>query len=49
MRHEHLRLLLEGGGDDAQRNVLRHGVEGLLHVAAHVEVDLAGQQQRTAG
>ena len=49
MRHQHLRLLLEGGGDDAQRDVLRHGVEGLLHVAAHVEVDLAGQKQRPAG
>ena len=49
MRHEHLRLLLEGGGDDAQRDVLLHGVEGLQQVAAHVEVDLAGQQQRPAG
>ena len=49
MRHHHLRLLLEGGGDDAQRNVLRDGVEGLQHVAAHVEVDLAGEQQRPAG
>ena len=48
MRHHHLRLLLEGGGDDAQRNVLRDRVEGLLHVAAHVEVDLAGEQQRPA-
>ena len=49
MGHEHLRLLLEGGRDDAQRDVLRDGVEGLLQVAAHVEVDLAGEQQRPAG
>ena len=49
MGHQHLRLLLEGGGDDAQRDVLRHRVEGLLQVAAHVEVDLAGEQQRPAG
>ncbi len=47
MGHHHLRLLLEGSGDDPQRNVLRDGVEGLLHVAAHVELDLAGEQQRT--
>ena len=44
--HHHLRVLLEVGRDDAQRNVLLHGVEGLQQVAAHVEVDLAGQQQR---
>ena len=48
MRHDHLRLLLEGGRDDPQRDVLLHGVEGLQQVAAHVEIDLAGEQQRPA-
>jgi hypothetical protein len=46
MGHQHLRLLLEGGGDDLDRDVLLDGGEGLKHVSAHVEVDLAGQQQR---
>jgi hypothetical protein len=45
MGHQHLRLLLEGGGDDLDRDVLFDGREGFKHVAAHVEVDLAGQQQ----
>ena len=39
---------LEIGGDDLQRNVLLDGREGLQHVAAHVEIDLARQKQRPA-
>ena len=46
MGHHHLRVLLEIGGHDAQRNALLDGVEGLQQIAAHVEVDLAGKQQR---
>jgi hypothetical protein len=49
MAHQNLRLFLEMRGDDLERNVLLDGREGLQHVAAHVEIDLAGQHQRTAG
>ena len=45
MGEEHLRLLLEDGGDDERRDVLLHGGERLEHVAAHVEVDAADRQQ----
>src|SRR5690606_36566024 len=48
MGHHHLRFLLEMRRHDTQRNALRHGVERLLHVAAHIEVDLARQQKRPA-
>jgi len=46
MRHEDLRLLLERGRHDLDRDVLDNGVEGFEHVAAHVGIDLAGQQKR---
>ncbi len=46
MRHQHLRVLLEHGGDHQRRDVLRHRVERLQRVRAHVEVDAAGRQQQ---
>ena len=45
MRHEHLRVLLEVGGDDDDRHVARDRVEGEQKIAAHVEVEPAGGQQ----
>ena len=45
MGEDHLRVLLEGGGDGHDRHVLGHGVEGLQQVAAHVELDAVGHQK----
>ena len=44
MRQQHLRVLLEHRGDHECRDVLRHRVERLQRVGAHVELDPAGQQ-----
>ena len=45
MRHEHLRVLLEMGGDDDDRHVAGDRVEGEQKIAAHVEVQPSGGQQ----
>ena len=45
MRHETLRILLEVGGDSNRRNIVLDGEEIADHVAAHEELDLAGDQQ----
>ena len=45
MRHQHLRLLLEHGGDRERRDVLLDRVEALQRVGAHEEVELADRQQ----
>ncbi len=45
MRDQHLRVLLEHGGDGKGRNVALDSVEALQRVGAHEEVELAGQQQ----
>ena len=44
MRQQHLRVLLEHRGDHQGRDVLRHRVERLQRVGAHVELDPAGDQ-----
>ena len=46
MRHHDLRILLEIRRDDDDRQVLLDRVEVDEHVAAHVEIDLAGGQQQ---
>ena len=46
MRDQHLRVLLEHGGDRDGRNVLLDRVEALQRVGAHEEVDLADRQQQ---
>ena len=48
MRHEDLRVLLEVGGDRDGRNVVLHREEIADHVAAHEELDLAGDEQHAA-
>ena len=50
MRHEHLRVFLEIGGDDNERDVLFDGVESLEQARGHVEVEFArGEQDRVGG
>jgi hypothetical protein len=50
VRDQHLRLLLEAGGNRNRGNVLLHRREGLQHIAAHVEIDAAdGQQHAVVG
>ena len=46
MRHEHLRVFLEIGGDDDDRDVAGDRVEGEQKIAAHVEVEPSGGQQQ---
>ena len=46
MRHQHLRLLLEHGGDRERGNVLLDRVEALQRVGRHEEVELADRQQQ---
>ena len=45
MRHQHLRILLEHGGDRERRDVLLDRVEALQRVPAHEKVELADRQQ----
>ena len=45
VRHQHLRLLLEHGGDRERRDVLLDRVEALQRVRRHKEVELADRQQ----
>jgi hypothetical protein len=46
MGEDDLRVLLEDRGDVDDRDFLGRGVEGLQEVAAHVELDAVGQQER---
>ena len=46
MGHHDLRVFLEICGDDHDRKVLVDRVEGEQQVAAHVEVELAGGEQK---
>jgi hypothetical protein len=46
MGEDDLRVLLEDRGDVDDRDFLGRGVEGLQQVAAHVELDAVGQQER---
>ena len=39
-------MLLENSGDGYDRNVFLDRIEGLQHVAAHVELDAIRQHQR---
>ena len=48
MRHEALRVLLEIGGDGQRRDIVLDCEEVADHVAAHEELDLAGDQQHAA-
>ena len=48
MRHEDLRVFLEVGGDRDGRDVVLHRQEIADHVAAHEELDLAGDQEHAA-
>ena len=50
MREQHLRVLLEHGGDVDDRHILRDGVEALQRVGAHEEIELAdGHQHAVIG
>jgi hypothetical protein len=46
MGEDDLRVLLEDRGDVDDRDLLGRGVERLQQVAAHVELDAVGQQER---
>jgi hypothetical protein len=46
MGEDDLRVLLEDRGDVHDRDFLGRGIEGLQEVAAHVELDAVGQQER---
>ena len=46
MRHEHLRVFLKIGGDDDDRDVPGDRVEGEQEIAAHVEIQPSGRQQK---
>ena len=46
MRHEHLRVFLEVGGDDDDGHVTGDRIEGEQQIAAHVEVEPPGRQQK---
>ena len=46
MRHHHLRVFLEIRGDDDDRDVPDDRVEGQQKIAAHVEVQPSGGQQK---
>ena len=46
MRHHDLRIFLEIGRDDNDRQLLFGGGKAKQHIAAHVEFDLAGGEQQ---
>jgi hypothetical protein len=46
MRHHHLRIFLEIRGDDHNRDVAVDRVEGQQKIAAHVEIQSSGRQQK---
>ena len=46
MRHHHLRIFLEIRGDDDDRDVAGDRVEGQQKIAAHVEIQPSGRQQK---
>ncbi len=48
MRHQDLRALLEVGGDGDERQLALGREQIADHVAAHEEIELAEQQQKTA-